>query len=157
MRKAALLSAAAIGLLCAASGQAVAQNICYEDTEDGTIAVRLYVRTHGPLTPAAERTQFGHPVQTVYSIHGKVVWHVDPADPAGIAMAPALGTAIVANGEGTRVLFSFAIASFECSSEQSSGVPESLLCSKGQDLVLVDPLDQPLCGYFQLVPTIVPK
>ena len=138
---AALATAAFAALVPATSAQAQSHNACYEVTFQGGAGptpaqfIRYVATPQGRLAGFGEQHDFGHPLQTTYTVHGKSTFVLnddDEQEPIGILD----GTAVVGRNTGAAIAFQrdFLEKNFfdkiDCvsESEEASATPEAWLC-----------------------------
>lgn len=170
MKKSVLWGAvAAIGLLGATSGQALAKSVCYQFGSANDF-VRLDVKFHSFLTTLRERRKFDTSLQSTYSVHGS--FNIGPETlplEGTITVGPGVGAqlaltnwAVLARVEGQTTR---SVSQWECVSEDATWRPERWGCQvvdilTDQGITLsspfaleqVDPLQNAGCGTFGLPP-----
>ena len=172
-------AAFAAALVPATSAQAQSHNACYEVTfqeveggPDPAQFIRYVATPQGRLAGFGEQHDFGHPLQTTYTVHGKSTFVPDNGEQEPIGILD--GTAVVGRNTGAAIAFQrdFLEKNFfdkiDCvsESEEASATPEAWLCELiiavaddanplrvGNDLrlVRVDSSTEEACSNFSLV------
>lgn len=146
MRKSALLGVSlTLALLGATHGVAVADSVCYEFDEGGSVLV-LDVKAHSALTTTREAEEAGAPRQTTYSAHGKVIF-------GGEALFAQGATITVGRGVGAALSL---YGGPDCFSNRGSPKPKEWQCpfvNEEEEVELftftkVDPSINKLCNVF---------
>ncbi len=127
--------------------------------------LKLNIELHSPLSEPEEEKKFGHPRQTVFSVHGKEVGGC-----GGNTMAAVTGTVVTAKGGGAHmgVVAHFSRATggvefcrsftFDCTTEEDGPAPDNWRCHSRNEwnvfhgastLRRVDETQDPRCSIFE--------
>ena len=144
------------------------RSACYQWSAFPNERLRLDVKFHSRLTGLREKKEFGHPLQSAYSVHGK---HVGPC--GFDTMVATTGTVVSTRDAGQHmgldshasrgdgVLFGNDFCrsiTFDCTTDEDSPTPQTWSCQSRNEfdiyhgistLTRVNPSADPLCSVFE--------